>query len=317
MSLRIAKAIARATGISRRKAESLITAHKVLLNGSVVSNPATHVDINPDTLADDLWVAGARVDLSKVQVASGAPQGKTRLWLLHKLREELVTDHDPEGRPTIYQRIASMMGENAFRPLGMKAVGRLDFMSEGLLLLTNDGVLKRHLEMPSTGLERKYKVQARGGLNTKWLDYLGKGAYVKDRETGRGKKYRPIGIDVLSSKGKKHVLNVTLTEGKTREIRKALAAGGMSVNKLLRVGYGPYHLGALEKGSMREIKVHRSHRLGADKSGGGGGPLGGYIVRIHKYKRYSAKGYFLQGTLQQGTLWPPLISTSIWLLHSF
>jgi putative transcription antitermination factor YqgF len=160
----------------------------------------------------------------------------------------------------VYQRIASMMGEDHFRTLGMKAVGRLDFMSEGLLLLTNDGILKRHLEMPSTGLERKYKVQARGGLNTKWLDYLGKGAYVKDPKTGRRRKYRPIGVDVMSSKGNRHVLNVSLTEGKTREIRIALAAGGMSVNKLMRIGYGPYSLGSLEKGSLREIQLHRSHR---------------------------------------------------------
>ena len=252
-SIRICKAIARATGISRRTAEKLVQDKRVLLNGQIVSNPATHVDIDPLTLSDDLWVSGARVDLSKAMANSGAPDGQTRLWILHKLRQELVTDYDPEGRPTVYQRIASMMGEDQFRVLGMKSVGRLDFMSEGLLLLTNDGVLKRHLEMPSTGLERKYKVEARGGLNTKWLDYLGRGAKIEN------KKFRPIGVEVLRTSGKNHLLNVTLTEGKTREIRKAFAAGGLSVHKLKRIGYGPYTLGPLEKGSLREIKLHRSH----------------------------------------------------------
>ena len=256
MSLRVCKAIARATGISRRTAEKLIVDKQVVLNGSLLINPATHVDINPKTLLDDLWVKGAKVDLSKAQLDTGAPKGKTRLWILHKLRQELVTDHDPDGRPTVYQRIASMMGEDHFNSLGMKAVGRLDFMSEGLLLLTNDGVLKRYLEMPKTGLERNYKVQARGRLNIKWLDYLGRGAYINN------KKYKSIGVDVLKSKGtlnKTHEMNVTLREGKTREIRNALTAGGMSVNKLMRIGYGPYSLGTLEKGSLREIKPHRSH----------------------------------------------------------
>jgi 23S rRNA pseudouridine2605 synthase len=136
----------------------------------------------------------------------------------------------------------------------MKAVGRLDYTSEGLLLITNDGVLKRYLELPEHAFARRYEVETRGKLNTKWLDYLGKGATVGDFT------YKPIIIDVTRELTKKrHTMEITLTEGKTREIRKALEAGGMSVKRLKRVGYGPYHLGGLARGDLLEIKAHRKH----------------------------------------------------------
>eukprot|EP00946_MAST-07B_sp_MAST-7B-sp1_P003868 g3868.t1 len=276
--LRIAKAIARATGLSRRASERLIFEKKVTLNGSVVENPATHVhlleeDANargrrqqkrkqqrdgvapPKLQHDELWVAGhGRINLATVRANSGSKGGKTRLWALHKLRNELVTNFDPEGRPTVWHRIEEMIGRQTLRTLGMKSVGRLDFMSEGLLLITNDGVLKRYLELPEHGFERQYEVETRGKLNTKWLDYLGKGATVGDF------KYKPIMIDVTQElTHKRHRMEITLKEGKSREIRKALEAGGMSVKRLKRIGYGPYHLGGLGKGDLLEIKPRRKH----------------------------------------------------------
>ena len=282
--LRIAKAIARGTGLSRRVAERLIAEQQVTLNGSVVLNPATHItlpdnDNNNDASADAdaqqqqqqqqqqpqeqqhdvIWVQGhGRVDLRRVSKRSGARGHKTRLWILHKLRRELVTEHDPEGRPTVFQRVESMMGRDAFRHLGIKSVGRLDFMSEGLLLLTNDGVLKRYLELPATGMEREYLVEVRGKLNKAWLNYLGRGATVDHV------KYRPIGVDVLRSDGaKRHVMTVRLREGKTREVRRVMEAGGMSVTKLQRTAFGPYTLGGVPRGSLQEIRPRRECLKGA------------------------------------------------------
>lgn len=270
--LRIAKAIARATGISRRAAEVLIKEKKVKLNGSIVQNPGTHVHLLEDDKKaqrdrraeatdssvlqhDELWVLGhGRINLGKVRENAGAKGGVARLWALHKLRGELVTNFDPGGRSTIWHRIEEMIGRETLRKLGMKAIGRLDYNSEGLLLITNDGFLKRYLELPKNNFERKYVVETRGKLNTKWLDYLGRGATVGDIT------YKPIMIDVTKEiSSKRHRMEITLTEGKTREIRKTLEAGGMSVKKLKRVGYGPYHLGGLSRGDLLEIRARRNH----------------------------------------------------------
>lgn len=258
--LRIAKAIARATGLSRRNVEKDIAAGSVRLNGEVVADPAIRVAL-PSTgrhagdaaVCEDLWIGDRKVDLSRVELDSGAPRGRTKLWALHKLPRELVTDYDPDGRPTIAGRLRQMMGADFYGNLGVKAVGRLDYMSEGLLLLTNDGILKRYLELPRSGMQRIYSVTARGKISARWLAYLRRGAEVN------GKFLKPMSVEVLESRGRHHSLEITLTEGKNREIRRALAAGGLSVKRLIRTSYGPYHLGNLSRGSLLEIKPRKQH----------------------------------------------------------
>jgi 23S rRNA pseudouridine2605 synthase len=236
---RIAKVLARAGVASRREVERLIEAGRVFLNGERLASPA--VKVGP---AD-------RVTLDGRPIAAAEP---TRLFRYHK-PPGLVTSHrDPQGRPSVFDAL----------PKGLPrviSVGRLDLNSEGLLLLTNDGELARRLELPSSGLERRYRARAHGHVDAAKLARLAKGITVA------GVRYGPIhaelepGHDSTSN----HWLVVTLAEGKNREVRKVLEAIGLTVNRLIRVAYGPYQLGALERGDAEEVAPPGAVLLGARK----------------------------------------------------
>ena len=235
---RIAKWLARAGIASRRDAERLLADGVVRLNGAVVSHPATF--IGPD---DVVQVRGRVVD---------APE-RTRLWRYHK-PEGLVTTHrDPEGRPTVFERL----------PPGLPrvvSVGRLDLNSEGLLLLTNDGGLARRLELPSQGWLRRYRVRAWGPVDERALAGLARGVTVD------GVRYGKIEAALEARTGDNAWLSVALSEGRNREVRRVMAYLGLQVNRLIRVAYGPFQLGKLPRGAVDEVpgKVLREQLPKAD-----------------------------------------------------
>lgn len=230
---RIAKAMARAGIASRREVERLIGLGKVAVNGKILDTPATLV-----TRDDVITVDGKPV---------GAAQA-TRVWRYHK-PAGLVTSHgDPQGRPTVFDALPSGLPR-------VISVGRLDLNTEGLLLLTNDGELSRALELPSTELVRQYRARARGRVTQAQLDTL------KDGVTVDGVHYGPIEATLDKAKetaaGEKSSANlwisVSITEGKNREVRKVLEHLGLTVNRLIRLAYGPFQLGTLPVGSVEEV----------------------------------------------------------------
>ena len=225
---RLAKVIARAGICSRRDAESWITAGRIAVNGSPVKTPAFNV-IETDTIAVD----GKPI----------ARRQPTQLWLYHKPAGLMVTEKDPEGRPTVFSE---------FDRLGlprMLTVGRLDFNTEGLLLLTNDGGLKRTLELPSTGWVRRYRVRAFGSVTQEQLDGLARGITLD------GVEYGPIEAVLDSATGSNVWITVALREGKNREVRNVLGALGLEVNRLIRLSYGPFQLGDLPSGTVEKVKT--------------------------------------------------------------
>ncbi|HWJ89176.1 MAG TPA: pseudouridine synthase [Pelagibacterium sp.] len=225
---RLAKVIARAGVCSRREAEAWITAGRISVNGSPVMTPAFNV-IESDAIA--------------VDGKSIARRQPTQLWLYHKPAGLMVTERDPEGRPTVFSE---------FEKLGlprMLSIGRLDFNTEGLLLLTNDGGLKRTLELPATGWVRRYRVRAFGSVTQEQLDELSNGITVA------GIEYGPIEAVLDSATGSNVWLTVGLREGKNREVRNVLGALGLDVNRLIRLSYGPFQLGDLPTGSVEKVKT--------------------------------------------------------------
>jgi 23S rRNA pseudouridine2605 synthase len=222
---RIAKWLARAGVASRRDAEAMLAQGVVRLNGNVVEHPATFV-----TAGDVVQVNGKVVD---------SPD-RTRVWRYHK-PEGLVTTHkDPEGRPTVFDKLRSQLPR-------VVSIGRLDLTSEGLLLLTNDGSLARRLELPSNGWLRRYRVRVFGSPDVAALKALARGVTVE------GVRYGPIEAEVDARKGDNTWLTVSLREGRNREIRRVMAHLGLSVSRLIRVAYGPFQLGSLERGGIEEI----------------------------------------------------------------
>ncbi|HEY2051977.1 MAG TPA: pseudouridine synthase [Caulobacteraceae bacterium] len=226
---RIAKVLARAGVASRREVERLIAAGRVALNGQVLTTPAVLV-----TAEDVLSVDGKSI---------GAAE-PTRLFRYHKPAGLVTTHSDPAGRPTVFQNL----------PPGLPrliSVGRLDLSSEGLLLLTNDGGLSRALELPSTALIRRYRARARGRIDQAGLDRL------KDGITVDGVHYGPIEATLDKAREGAGVANLwitlTLTEGKNREVRRVLEALGLTVNRLIRLAYGPFALGTLAVGQVEEV----------------------------------------------------------------
>jgi len=222
---RIAKVIARAGICSRRDAEKLIAAGRVSLDGQPVTTPATKV--GPHNL-----VAVDGKPLTEPEPA--------RLWRYHKPAGLVTTHRDPEGRPTVFDRL----------PPGLPrvvSVGRLDVNSEGLLLLTNDGGLARRLELPAAGWSRKYRARLFGKVTQAELDKLAEGVTLD------GVKYGPVIADLERVKGMYAWAAVSLKEGKNREVKRLMESLGCKVARLIRIQFGPFHLGHLAEGAAEEI----------------------------------------------------------------
>lgn len=222
---RIAKVLSRAGVASRREAERMIAAGRVQVNGTVLDTPATLVGAS-----DKILVDGTPVE----------PADRTRLWLYHKPTGLVTTARDEKGRDTVFAALPEDMPR-------VMSVGRLDLNSEGLLLLTNDGALKRKLELPSTGWSRKYRVRVQGSPSEETLSPLRKGITLE------GEKFRPMAITLDRQQASNAWLTISLREGKNREIRRAMEAIGLTVNRLIRVSYGPFQLGELKSGQVSEI----------------------------------------------------------------
>ncbi|NVO23371.1 pseudouridine synthase [Donghicola sp. C2-DW-16] len=223
---RIAKVLARAGVASRREAEKLILAGVVTVNGKVIDSPALNV-----TSRDRITVDGNPLTAAEPM----------RLWLYHKPTGLVTTHKDEQGRPTIYDNLPEDMPR-------VMSVGRLDLNSEGLLLLTNDGELKRKLELPSTGWLRKYRVRVNGKPTDAMLAPLREGIEAD------GEQFQPMMVNIDRQQGANAWLTVGLREGKNREIRRAMQEIGLTVNRLLRVSYGPFQLGQLKEGEVQEIR---------------------------------------------------------------
>ena len=224
---RIAKVVARAGLASRRDAEELITSGRVTVNGRIINSPALDVTAN-DTIAVDGKVL--------------PPRERTRLFMYHKPRGLMTTHADPEGRPTVFDNLPEGLPR-------LISIGRLDFNTEGLLLLTNDGGLARALELPDTGWLRRYRVRAHGEVTQAQLDELKKGVEVD------GVKYGSIDATLERDQGANVWLVFAIREGKNREVRNVMAHLGLEVNRLIRVSYGPFQLGELAEGTVEEVKT--------------------------------------------------------------
>jgi len=223
---RIAKHLSRAGIASRREAERMIEAGRVTVNGKRITSPALNV-----TEADTITVDGKEV---------GTPD-RPRLWLYHKPQGLVTTTRDEKGRETVFDTLPEGMPR-------VMSVGRLDLNSEGLLLLTNDGGLKRRLELPSTGWLRKYRVRVKG--TPKDEDF----APLRNGVTIEGERFQPMEVTLDRQQGANAWLTVGLREGKNREIRRAMTEIGLEVNRLLRVSYGPFRLNQLKPGAVEEVK---------------------------------------------------------------
>lgn len=223
---RIAKVLARAGVASRREAETLILAGRVAVNGKRIDSPA--LNVGP---AD-------RITLDGKPLREAEPP---RLWLYHKPLGLVTTTRDEKGRPTVFEALPEDMPR-------VMSVGRLDLNSEGLLLLTNDGALKRRLELPSTGWLRKYRVRVNGSPSEAMLGPLREGVVVD------GERFQPMIVSIDRQQGANAWLTIGIREGRNREVRRALAQVGLSVNRLIRVSYGPFQLGTLARGAVEEVK---------------------------------------------------------------
>ncbi len=224
---RIAKVVSRAGLASRRDAEEWITQGRVTVNGRVINSPALDVTAN-----DAIAVDGKPLP----------PRERTRLFMFHKPRGLMTTHADPEGRPTVFDNLPEVLPR-------LISIGRLDFNTEGLLLLTNDGGLARALELPDTGWLRRYRVRAHGEVTQAQLDELKKGVEVD------GVKYGSIDATLERDQGANVWLVFAIREGKNREVRNVMAHLGLEVNRLIRVSYGPFQLGELAEGEVEEVKT--------------------------------------------------------------
>ena len=223
---RIAKIIARAGISSRRDAERMIDAGRVSVNGKVITSPALNV-----TKEDRIRIDGKEIKA----------KDEERMWLFHKPLGVVSTSRDEQGRQTIFDVLPKDL------PRVMN-IGRLDINSEGLLLLTNDGAIKRRLELPSIGWLRRYRVRVKGAPNDRSLALLREGVRIE------GDDFRPMDISVDRQQGANAWLTIGIREGKNREIRRAMAHIGLMVNRLIRISYGPFQLGNLKPGEVEEVR---------------------------------------------------------------
>ncbi|NTZ42992.1 rRNA pseudouridine synthase [Altererythrobacter sp. SALINAS58] len=234
---RIAKLLARAGVASRREVERMIADGRVAIDGKVLDTAAT---IIPD-------LKGVTVD--------GNPVGKaeaTRLFVFHKPTGMLTAERDFSGRPTIYTALRNALPADAPRVM---PIGRLDMNTEGLLLLTNDGELKRAMELPSTGMPRTYRARTFGGITQAQLEELIHGITIE------GVRYGRIDANLERGKGVNQWVELTLTEGKNREVRRVLEHFGLEVSRLMRLAYGPFTLGNVQKGRVSEVPQKDVERL--------------------------------------------------------
>lgn len=222
---RIAKVLARAGIASRREVERMISEGQISLNGKILDTPATLV-----TSTEGISVNGTAV---------GAPQ-KSCVWRFHKPKGVVTTSNDPEGRQTVFDLLPKDLPR-------LISVGRLDYNTEGLLLLTNDGGLSRWMELPQTGWKRQYRVRVHGRVNEEALKRLKAGITIE------GVKYGSVEASLERTQGTNAWLKVSIREGKNREIRKIMEHLGLRVNRLIRTAYGPFELGQLEMGDVAEI----------------------------------------------------------------
>ena len=222
---RIAKVIARAGVASRRNVEKLIAEGRVSVNGTVIQSPALNVLLSAKILVDGNPIA---------------MPDPPRIWRYHKARGLVTTEFDPQGRRTVFSSLSKSLPR-------VMSIGRLDINTEGLLLLTNDGGLKRYLELPQTGWIRRYRVRAFGRVNMTKIEK------IKSGITLEGVKYQGIEIDMERQQGDNQWLTMSLKEGKNREIKNLLEYAGLQVNRLIRLSFGAFQLGSLETGKIEEV----------------------------------------------------------------
>jgi 23S rRNA pseudouridine2605 synthase len=224
--VRIARALARAGLCSRREAERWIAQGRVSVNGEVLASPARDVSARDRILVDGN------------ELPAHEP---ARLWRYHKPKGLVTTHRDPEGRKTVFETLPEHLPR-------VVSVGRLDVNTEGLLLLTNDGALARHLELPATGWLRRYRVRAHGTVGQEALDKLKGGIEVG------GVRYGPIEATLDKPQGSNVWLSIGLREGKNREVRTILDHLGLTVNRLIRISFGPFQLLDLEPGGVEAVR---------------------------------------------------------------
>lgn len=229
---RIAKILARAGVASRREIERMIAEGRIAIHGKQVETPATFL-----------------TDLRGVTV-DGKPVAKpepTRLFAFHKPTGLITAERDPKGRPTIYSALRNAVPKGTPR---LMPIGRLDLNTEGLLLLTNDGGLKREMELPASGIPRVYRARTFGDVTQEQLEELIDGITIE------GVNYGPIDANLERSTGRNQWVEVSITEGKNREVRRVLEHLGLKVSRLIRTAYGPFELEDLPRGTVREIRKH-------------------------------------------------------------
>lgn len=225
---RIAKLLARAGIASRREIERMIEDGRIALDGEALTTPAT------------LLASLHGVTVDGVPVAAPAP---ARLFLFHKPSGYLTAERDPRGRSTIYDILPADLPR-------LMPIGRLDMTTEGLLLMTNDGAFKRQMELPATGVPRTYRARAFGEVSQQQLEDLFDGLEID------GVRYGRIEANLERRTGRNQWIEMTLTEGKNREVRRVLEHLGLEVNRLIRTSYGPFHLGELASGAVEEVRQH-------------------------------------------------------------
>jgi len=223
---RIAKVLARAGVASRRSAEVMIAEGRVRVNGAVIDSPALNV-----TARDKIAVDGKPI---------GKPE-PVRVWVYNKPLGLVTSERDEKGRTTVFETLPEDMPR-------VMSVGRLDLNSEGLLLLTNDGDLKRKLELPSTGWLRKYRVRVNGTPTEAMIAPLKRGITID------GERFQPMMVSIDKQQGANAWLSIGIREGRNREIRRAMDAVGLTVNRLIRTAYGPFQLGNLPSGAIEELR---------------------------------------------------------------